>query len=94
MQTKLRADRLGVNSPNLYLVSETALPVIRNYFAEVKPAFAVVDSIQMIYRPEIPSAPGTVSQVRECATDLTFMAKREGISRAALLRRIVKEWKS
>ena len=80
MQTKLRADRLGVNSPNLYLVSETALPVIRKYFAEVKPAFAVVDSIQMIYRPEIPSAPGTVSQVRECATDLTFMAKREGIS--------------
>ncbi len=80
MQTKLRADRLGVSSPDLYIVSETNLAVIKRYLEELKPAFAVVDSIQMIYRSEIPGAPGTVSQVRECASELTFLAKRAGIS--------------
>lgn len=80
MQVKLRAERLGAGSKNLYVVSETNLPVIRKYLEELRPAFAVVDSIQMIYRPEIPGAPGTVSQVRECASDLTFLAKRLGIS--------------
>ncbi len=80
MQTKLRAERLGVDSPDLYIVSETALPVIRRYMEEMRPAFAVVDSIQMIYRPEIPSAPGTVGQVRECAAELTYLAKRGGMS--------------
>jgi len=79
IQTKLRADRLGVDSPNLLIVSETNIGVIRKYLEEVKPRFAVVDSIQMIYRPEIPSAPGTVSQVRECSAELTFLAKRLGI---------------
>jgi DNA repair protein RadA/Sms len=80
MQTKLRADRLGASSPNLYVVSETNLGVLRRWLEEMKPALAVVDSIQMIYRPEIPSAPGTVGQVRECASELTFTAKRLGIS--------------
>jgi DNA repair protein RadA/Sms len=80
IQTKLRADRLGVQSPNLFIVSETNVGVIRKYLEETKPRFAVVDSIQMIYRPEIPSAPGTVSQVRECSAELTFFAKRMGIS--------------
>src|SRR5688572_5399606 len=80
IQTKLRAERLGVNSPNLFIVSETNLSVIRRYLEEFRPKFAVVDSIQMIYRPEIPSAPGTVSQVRECSAELTFLAKRLGIS--------------
>jgi DNA repair protein RadA/Sms len=80
IQTKLRAERLGVNSPNLFIVSETNLAVIRKYLEEARPKFAVIDSIQMIYRPEIPGAPGTVSQVRECSADLTFLAKRLGIS--------------
>ena len=80
IQTKLRADRLKVNSPNLFIVSETNLTVIRKYLEELRPKFAVIDSIQMIYRPEIPSAPGTVSQVRECSAELTFLAKRLGIS--------------
>ncbi|MBI2930030.1 MAG: DNA repair protein RadA [Planctomycetes bacterium] len=80
MQTKLRADRLGVGAPELYLVSETNLDMIRRYLEEMRPALAVIDSIQMIYRPEIPSAPGSVGQVRECAADLTFVAKRHGVS--------------
>jgi DNA repair protein RadA/Sms len=80
IQTKLRAERLGVSSPNLFIVSETNLSVIRKYLEEMRPKFAVMDSIQMIYRPELPGAPGTVSQVRECAAELTFLAKRLGIS--------------
>jgi DNA repair protein RadA/Sms len=80
IQTKLRAERLGINSPHLFIVSETNLSVIRKYLEEFKPGFAVVDSIQMIYRPEIPGAPGTVSQVRECSAELTFLAKKLGIS--------------
>ncbi|HXG62816.1 MAG TPA: DNA repair protein RadA [Planctomycetota bacterium] len=79
-QTKLRAERLGVDSPNLFVVSETSVEVLRRHLEELRPAFAVVDSIQMIYRPEIPSAPGTVAQVRECAAELTYLAKRLGIS--------------
>jgi len=80
IQTKIRAERLGVNSPNLFIVSETNLNVIRKYLEDLRPKFAVVDSIQMIYRPELPSAPGTVSQVRECSAELTFLAKRIGTS--------------
>src|SRR5204862_6575135 len=79
IQTKLRAERLGVNSPSLFVVSETNLNVIRKYLEDARPKFAVIDSIQMIYRPEIPSAPGTVSPLRECAAELTFLAKRLGI---------------
>ena len=80
MQVKLRADRLGVGSKNLFVVSETNVGIIRKYLEDLKPDFAVVDSIQMIYRPELPSAPGTVAQVRECSADLTFLAKKAGIS--------------
>ena len=80
MQTKLRADRLGAASENLFVVSETNLDVIRAYLTEAKPALAVIDSIQMIYKQELPGAPGTVGQVRECAAELTYLAKRAGIS--------------
>ena len=79
-QTKLRADRLGVSSPNLYLLSETNVDVIRRHAELLEPGVAVVDSVQMIYKPELPSAPGSVGQVRESAADLTFFAKRRGIS--------------
>src|SRR3989304_8171748 len=80
MQTKLRADRLDIKSPNLFVVSETNMDVIKRHIESVDPSLVVVDSIQMIYRPELPSAPGTVSQVRECATELIYMGKRSGIS--------------
>lgn len=80
IQTKLRAERLGVNSPNLLVVSETNVSMVRKYLEEIRPRIAVVDSIQMIYRPEIPGAPGTVSQVRECSAELAFLAKKLGTS--------------
>ncbi|MBI4565342.1 MAG: DNA repair protein RadA, partial [Planctomycetes bacterium] len=80
VQTKLRADRLGVGSEHLYVVSETNVDVIRRYLEESRPELAVIDSIQMIYKSELPGAPGTVGQVRECAAALTYLAKRLGIS--------------
>lgn len=80
VQVKLRAERLGISADGLLIATETNLDVIRLHLEEVRPAIAIVDSIQMVYRPEIPSAPGSVSQVRECAAELTSIAKQLGIS--------------
>src|SRR5699024_1156259 len=69
-QTKLRADRLEIQSDLLYVLAETNLYDIQQQIETVKPSFVVIDSIQTIYREEITSAPGSVSQVRECTTQL------------------------
>jgi DNA repair protein RadA/Sms len=79
MQVKIRAERLGIPAKNILIATETSLDVIRMHLEEAKPAVAVIDSIQMVHRPELPSAPGSVSQVRECAAELTYLAKRYGI---------------
>src|SRR5699024_2032490 len=78
-QTKLRADRLGVNSDLLYVLSETNLLDIINQIEQIKPAFVVIDSIQTVYREEVTSAPGSVSQVRESTGELMRVAKSYGI---------------
>ncbi|RDW21806.1 DNA repair protein RadA [Oceanobacillus arenosus] len=78
-QTKLRADRLGIKADLLYVLSETNLYDITKQIEEVKPSFVVIDSIQTIYREEISSAPGSVSQVRECTGELMRIAKSMGI---------------
>lgn len=78
-QTKLRADRLGVKSDLLYILSETNLLAIANHIEQLKPSFVVIDSIQTIYREEIASAPGSVSQVRECTSELMRIAKTSGV---------------
>ncbi|CDQ41446.1 MULTISPECIES: DNA repair protein RadA [Virgibacillus] len=78
-QTKLRADRLGVKSGLLYVLAETNLMDIANQIEAVKPSFVVIDSIQTIFREEVSSAPGSVSQVRECTSELMKLAKTNGI---------------
>ena len=78
-QTKLRAERLAVQSNELYIYSETNLSQIHETVHQVKPKFIVVDSIQTIYHPEVTSAPGSVSQVRECTAELMRIAKTENI---------------
>ncbi|WP_010095810.1 DNA repair protein RadA [Ornithinibacillus scapharcae] len=78
-QTKLRAERLGVNSDLLYVLSETNLQDIANHIEDLKPALVVIDSIQTIYREEVSSAPGSVSQVRECTSELMRIAKTSNI---------------
>lgn len=79
-QIKLRADRLGCKSENIYVLAETDIEEICAVLSTQKPEFAVVDSIQTVYAPYMTSAPGTVSQVRECASRLMRMAKEETIT--------------
>lgn len=78
-QTKLRADRLGVTSDQLYVLAETNLYDITQQIEEVKPSFVVIDSIQTMYKEEVTSAPGSVTQVRECTGELMKIAKNNGI---------------
>jgi DNA repair protein RadA/Sms len=65
---------------NLLLVTETNLEVILNHVAEVKPDLLIVDSIQTAYLSELDSSAGSVSQVRECASQLRELAKSSGVS--------------
>lgn len=78
-QTKLRAERLGRLSENLLVVSEPNLALIGSYIEEYVPSFVVIDSIQMVYKPELATAPGTITQLRECSLGLVYLAKRKGI---------------
>lgn len=78
-QTKMRADRLGVGSAKLHLFAETDAEKILACAALLKPTALVVDSIQTMFLPELGSAPGTISQVREVAGRLMAFAKRSGV---------------
>ena len=78
-QIKLRNDRLGTGSEGLWVVSETGLEPIRAMADEMAPDVIVVDSVQTIFSPDLTSAPGSVSQVREATMHLMFLAKRTGI---------------
>jgi DNA repair protein RadA/Sms len=79
-QTSLRAKRLGVHSENILLLSETNFSVIKEQVLTHKPDLLIIDSIQIIYKEEIPSAPGSVVQVRETAAELMHLAKGHDIS--------------
>lgn len=78
-QTKLRADRLGIAEDLLFVLAETNLFDISNQIETIKPSFVVIDSIQTMYREEIQSAPGSVSQVRESTSELMRIAKTNDI---------------
>ncbi len=78
-QVRLRAERLGAVQPHLWLLAETSLPHVLAAIEQVQPRLVVVDSIQTIADPEVPSAPGSVSQVRSCAHRLVAEAKRRGV---------------
>ncbi len=79
-QIKMRADRLGLSSDHLYLLSETNLENIFEQVREINPVLLIVDSIQTVYTPQLESSPGLVSQVRECAMLLQGLAKSSGMS--------------
>ncbi len=79
-QLKLRARRLGVSGEHLYILTETHLENILAEAAEIKPDVIILDSIQTIYSERVSSAPGSVTQVRECALTFINKAKSEGIS--------------
>ncbi len=83
-QIKMRAARLGNSKKefpaNLLLVTETNLEIILNHVNDVKPDLLIVDSIQTVYLSELDSSAGSVSQVRECSSQLRELAKSSGIS--------------
>jgi DNA repair protein RadA/Sms len=79
-QVALRARRLGVEASRVRLLAETALERIVATLQSDRPAVVVVDSIQTLYSGELQSAPGSVSQVRECAAQLTRIAKQLGLT--------------
>ncbi len=79
-QTSLRAKRLGIKSDKIYLFSETLFSQIRAQIDHIRPAVLIVDSVQIVYKSELPSAPGSVTQVREIAMDCMHISKGNGIT--------------
>lgn len=74
-QLKLRADRLGAQGDNIFILNESDLSFLPNYLEEIKPDVVMVDSIQTVHVPEIGSIPGSVAQLRECAGRILELAK-------------------
>jgi DNA repair protein RadA/Sms len=79
-QTSLRAQRLGIQSDNLLLLCETNFSIIKSQIDQINPNVLIVDSIQIVYKSEITSAPGSVSQVRETTAEFMHLAKGRGIA--------------
>ncbi len=77
-QIKLRSNRIGVASADLLVAAETNIEAVEGCMAGVAPAYLVIDSIQTMYDPALSSAPGTVSQVRNCTARLARLAKGGG----------------
>ncbi len=89
-QTQLRAQRLGFGKSMLKVLPETNLEKITGYIGRLRPVLAVIDSVQMIYNPGNPSAPGSVSQLRDCCTELVYLAKATGTA-VCLVGHVTKE---
>lgn len=89
-QLKMRADRIGRGSDNMYIVCETSLENIFSHINSVKPGIVVIDSIQTIASDALDSSAGSVSQVRECAAQLLKYAKESGVP-VLLIGHITKE---
>jgi DNA repair protein RadA/Sms len=79
-QVKMRADRLGIAADGLLLWAETDLSTVQAMLDDVKPRTLIVDSIQTVYLPELESAPGSVTQVRECGARLMTLARGLGVA--------------
>ena len=78
-QIKMRAERLDCISDNLYILSETSINLIEEHIENMNPVFVIIDSIQTLFKSQITSAPGSVSQVRECTNDLMRIGKTNNI---------------
>ena len=78
-QIRMRADRVGSENPNCYVLNETSTANIFKHVADVVPDLVIIDSIQTLHTPRIESAPGSVSQIRECTSELLRFAKEKMI---------------
>ena len=79
-QLKMRAQRLGVDNGQIYVIAETGWTEILEAVDELMPDIVIVDSIQTMFDPEISSAPGSISQVRECTMSIMRMTKEKGFT--------------
>src|SRR3970040_51762 len=79
-QVKLRASRLGVRGEGIFLLAETSVERVIAATSELSPFVLIVDSIQTMFTSDLPGAPGSVGQVRECAGRLVFYGKKAGVS--------------
>ena len=79
-QLKLRAQRLGVSSDRLYILSETRLSDVLEATVEIKPDILIIDSVQTLYSEDNESSPGSVSQVKDCTMSLMHLSKSEGLT--------------
>ncbi len=79
-QVALRAQRLNLPAEGIQLLPEIRLEAIVQQLQNLRPKIAIIDSIQTLYSEQVTSAPGSVSQVRECAAQLTRVAKQTGVS--------------
>lgn len=79
-QIRMRAERIDALSDKMLVLSETNMELINEHVEKQQPDLLVVDSIQTIFRPDVQSAPGSVSQVRECAVELLRLAKSKAIA--------------
>ncbi len=78
VQVKLRSERLNVAGSDMLLLCETSLDKVIEQAKEIKPQVLVIDSIQTVYKSELPGTPGSASQLRECTLDLMVFAKNTG----------------
>lgn len=74
-QLRMRSDRLGIQSDQVYLLTETSMEMIQEQVSRLVPSVLVIDSIQTIFMSDVTSAPGSVSQVRECTAQFMTLAK-------------------
>lgn len=79
-QLKMRAQRLGVDNGQIYVLAETGLTEVLEAADELEPDIMIVDSIQTMFDSEVSSAPGSVSQVRECTMSIMRMTKERGFT--------------
>jgi DNA repair protein RadA/Sms len=77
-QVKMRADRIGIKNDSCYVLAETNTALLFQYIHELKPDIVIVDSIQTLQTNTIESAAGSISQIRECASELQRYAKESG----------------
>lgn len=79
-QTKMRAQRLHVTSDRLYVLAETDIREVEAHLDDVNPEIVIIDSIQTIYDSELSTAPGSISQIKECTGHLLRLAKERGVA--------------
>jgi DNA repair protein RadA/Sms len=79
-QIKMRAERLGIDAPNLLILNETSLERILDHIKKIKPGLLVIDSVQTIFSSAIPSAPGSIAQVREASGSIIVLAKKTSLT--------------